>query len=314
MSEPTRVCAVSRRYGSTQVVSRDWDVFLERLTFVLSKLEEDQYLILSAKNSNRFVQFACQGVWGMRVEASSNHFLKDDDRLNRRQISWLRSHGWNPPTGKLNKSTPDKDPGGSPNFYIDFPAPVTAGDIAHIAIETLVNGLEISHPASLAYEAFDVNRKSLSFEELGLKPVVKQAKPLMERVLEVCREVTGIADLERDEDGDVSILFGPIMVCATSLEDKVRLSTGLITDIFESPALLSKLNQLNFELQGIRCVHHGKTVYAAFDIPANPFVPKHLADEMQEFGAVAEGLALLLRAEFSGNSPVKIGATAYFIQ
>src|ERR1035437_1175561 len=151
MSKPTNGCAVSRRYGSTKAVSRDWDIFLERLTSVLSKLEEDQSLIVSAKNSNRFVQFACQGVWGMRVEVTSNHFLKDDDRLNRRQVSWLRSHGWNPPTGKLNKATQHKDPDGSPNYYFDFPAPVNAGDISHIAIETLVNGLEISHPASLAY-------------------------------------------------------------------------------------------------------------------------------------------------------------------
>ncbi len=314
MSKPTNGCAVSGRYGSTKPVSRDWDIFAERLTSVLSKLEEDQYLIVSAKNSNRFVQFACQGAWGMRVEATSNHFLENKDRLNRRQMSWLRSHGWNAPTGNVKKATPAKDPNGSPNYYIDFPDPAKAGELARIAIEALVNGLEISHPSSLEYKAFDRDGKVFSFKQLGLKAADVEDKPLMDRVLEVFREVTGIADLERDEDGDVMIRYRSIAVCATPLENKVRLSTALITDTVESPILLSKLNQLNFGPQGIRCVHREKTVFAAFDMPANPFVPEHLAEEMREFTTVAEGFALMLRAEFSGNSPVRTGGTAIYIQ
>ena len=235
----------------------------------------------------------------MRAEVVSNHFLEGDDRLTRRQMSWLRSHGWNAPTGKVNRSTPDKDPGGSPNYYIDFPDPVNAGEISRIAIETLINGLGILHPARLAYKAFEANGKALSFDELGLKPAVIEGKPLMERVLEVFREVTGISDLERDRDGNVSIRYGPIVLCATPLENQLRLSTGLITGVVESPALLSKINQLNFGLR---------------EMPANPFVPKHLAAEIPEFTAVTEGLALLLRAEFSGDNTVRTGATSNFIQ
>lgn len=250
----------------------------------------------------------------MRIEITSNHFLEDEDRLNRRQMSWLRSHGWNSPTGKLNEATPAKEPHGSPNYHIDFPAPVNAGELARIAIETLVNGLEISHPARLVYKAFDTDGKALSLKELGLKAADIQDKPLMEKVLEVFREVTGIADLERDEDGDVMIRYRSIGVCATPLENKVRLSSALITDAVESPALLCKLNQLNFGPQGIRCVHHEKTVFAAFDMPANPFVPEHLAEEMREFTTVAEGFALVLRAEFSGNGPAGNGAISTYIQ
>ncbi len=314
MSDPSNECAVSDLCDSKKAVARDWPLFTEKLTSVLSKLEEDQYLIVSAKTGNRFVQFACQGAWGMRVEVTSNHFLESEDRLNRRQMSWLRSHGWNAPTGKLNKATPAKDPNGSPNYYIDFPAPVNAGGVAHIAIETLVNGLETSHPSSLVYKAFAVDGKAFSFNELGLKTADIEDKPLMEKVLEVFRAVTGIADLERDEDGDVMIRYRSIAVCATPLENKLRLSTALITDTVESPTLLCKLNQLNFGPQGIRCVHHEKTVFAAFDMPANPFVPEHLAEEMKEFTAVAEGFALVLRAEFSRDSSARTGGTANYIQ
>lgn len=314
MSKPTNECAVSCRYDSTKAVSRDWPLFSEKLTSVLSKLEEGQYLIVSAKNSNRFVQFAGQGAWGMRVEVTSNHFLKGEDRLKSQQMSWLRTHGWNAPTGNVRRATPEKAPDGSPNYYIDFPAPLAVGEIARIAIEAVVNGLEISHPSSLVYEAFDGNRKLLSFEELGLMPAIQQGNSLMERVLEVFRKVTGIASLTCDEDGDISITYGTIMVRAFPLQNKVRLFSGLITGMDESPALLRKLNQLNVGPYGIRCFLHEKTIIAAFDLLANPFVPEHLAEEIREFSEVAEGLALVLRAEFSGNGPVKAGTRASFIQ
>jgi hypothetical protein len=111
MSKPANECAVSDRYDSTKAVSRDWPIFSEKLASVLSRLEEDQYLIVSAKKGNRFVQFACQGAWGMRVEVTSNQFLKAEGRLSRGQMSWLRSHGWNAPTGNVREATPEKDGG-----------------------------------------------------------------------------------------------------------------------------------------------------------------------------------------------------------
>jgi hypothetical protein len=229
-------------------------------------------------------------------------------------MSWLRSHGWNAPTGNVSEATPEKNPDGSPNYFIDVPAPLAVGEIAHIAIEALINALEVPHPGLLVYEAFDGNRKMLSFEELSLKTAIRQGDSLMERVLEVFREVTGIASLKCDEDGDISILYGTIVVRAFALQNKVRLFSGLIAGIDESPALLCKLNQLNIGPYGIRCALHEKTVIAAFDLLANPLVPEHLADEIREFAEVAEGLALELRAEFTGSSLVETATTAKYLQ
>jgi hypothetical protein len=314
MSKPSIECAVSGRYGSTKAVSRDWPLFEEKLTSVLSKLKEDQFLIISAKKGNRYVQFACQGAWGMRVEVTGNHFLEDEDRLNRRQMSWLRSHGWNAPTRKVSEARPDKDPDGSCNYYIDVPAPFAVGEIAHIAIKALVNPMQIFHPASMVYEAFDGNQKMLSFEELGLKPAVQRGKPLLERMLEVFREVTGIADLNSDDDGEILIPYGKIVVRAFPLYSKVRLLSVLITDMDESPALLYRLNQINMGPHGIRCILHKKTVIAAFDLLANPFVPDHLAEEIREFSVVAEALALDICAEFTDNSLVETATTSKYLQ
>jgi hypothetical protein len=314
MSKPAIKCAVSDRHNSTKVVSKDWPIFSDKLASVLSRLEEDQYLTLSAKKGNRFVQFACQGAWGMRVEATSNNFLKDKDRLNDQQVSWLCSNGWNPPSADGTEATPRKDPDGSPNFFIDFPSPVPVHEIASAAIEALINALEIPHPGWLVYEAFDNNKKKLSFEELRLKPATKETDRMMDNVLEVFRKVTGIADLKCDDDGDISVSYGAIVVRAFQVQNKLRLFSGLMADIEESPALLKKLNQLNLGPYGIRCLVHENTVVAAFDLMASPFVAEHLVKEIREFSQAAEGMALELHAEFDDHGLVETSRTSNYIQ
>jgi hypothetical protein len=283
-------------------MSRDWTPFTQNLVLVLSRLEEDQFLIISAKNNNRYLQFSCQGAWGMRAEVTSNHFLKGESRLTRHQMAWLRSHGWSAPTGKPKESMPDRDPDGSPNYYIDFPESVPESEIAHLAIDTLANGLAFPYPGALVYESFDANGEVLVFQELGLKPLIRQESRLMDMVLAVFRSVTGITDLELDEDGDVSVRYGSILVSALQLDNRVRLFSALMADVAETPTLLRKLNQINDGAHRIRCFLHGETVYASLDVSASPFVPEHLTAGIGEFTEVAEGLAIVLRAEFSGNT------------
>ncbi len=314
MSKTTDNRAVSRPRDSVEIVSRAWAPFSKKLAIVLSQLEQKQYLIISAKSCNRYIQFACQGGEGMRVEVTSNHFLKGKNRLNRRQISWLRANGWNAPTGKLNEATPERDPHGSPNYFVDLPTSVAAGAVAHMAIEALALGLEIPNPAALAYEALEADGSTLRFEELGLKRSIVQGGRLMEKVLEVFRQVTGIADLEFDKDGDVLVFYRERPVYATPIENKVRLCSPLVTDEFETPTLLRKMNALNLELHGPRCVFHGGTVFASFDILADPFVAEYLEVGIREFSVTAERLALLLRDEFSDEGPVKDAAAPHYIQ
>lgn len=285
--------------------SKDWTPFAHQLAQVLSRLEEDQFLILSAKSGNRYLQFSCQGSWGMRAEVTSNHFLKDGDRLTPREMAWLGAHGWNAPTGTPKQSTPDRDPDGSPNFYIDFPTSVPASDIVSVAIDTLIHGLALPSPGALSYESFDSAGETLEFQELGLKPASRQNKPLLEKVLTVFRSVTGIDDLTFDDDGDLGVRYGAILVSAVQLDNRVRLFSALVTEVPEAPALLRKLNQINDGVHRIRIFWHDEVVYATLDIPADPFVPAHLVTAISEFSEVAEGLAIVLRAEFSGKAVIE---------
>lgn len=305
---------LSPRRHTIRRVSKDWTPFGRQLAQVLSLLEEDQFLILSAKRGNRYLQFSCQGSWGMRVEVTSNHFLKGDERLTRREMAWLSAHGWNAPTGKPEQATPDRDPDGSPNYYIDFPTAVPTSDIVGVVIDTLIHGLALPYPGALSYESFDSDGGVLEFQELGLKPTPRQSKPVMEQVLAVFRSVTGIEDLAFDEDGDLGVRYGAILVSAVQLDNRVRLFSALVTEVAESPILLRKINQINDGVHRIRVFLHDDAVYAALDIPADPFVSAHLADAINEFSEVAEGLAIVLRAKFSGKTVIDPSGPAACLQ
>lgn len=305
---------ISQHQGADRRVSKNWMPFAHNLAQILSRLEEDQFLILLSKHGNRYLQFSCQGAWGMRAEVSSNHFLKGGDRLTRREMAWLRTHGWNAPTGTPKQATPDRDPDGSPNYHIDFPASVSASEIVSVAINTLIQGLALPYPGALYYESFDLTGGVLEFQELGLKPTPRQDEPLMERVLTVFRSVTGIEDLTFDDDGDLCVRYGAILVSAFQVDNRVRLFSALVTEVAETPALLRKLNQINGGGHRIRIFWHDHVVYAALDIPADPFVPAHLVTALNEFSEVAEGLAIVLRAEFSGKTVIEPSGPISYLQ
>ena len=294
-----------QRQHADRRVSKDWGPFAQSLSRVLARLEEDQFLILSAKKGNRYLQLSCQGTWGTRIEVVSNHFLKGNDRLTRQEMVWLRTHGWNAPTGTPKQATPDKDPDGSPNYFIDVPTSVSASDFMSMIIDTLIHGLGLPYPGALNYESFDSDGGALAFKDLGLKPLARADSPLMDQVLSVYRDVTGIENLGFDEDGDVSVRFGAIVISAVQLDNVVRLFSALVTGVAETPALFRKINQINDGVHRIRVFLHDNVVYAVLDVPANPFVPAHLATAMNDFAVVAEGLAIVLRAEFAGKAVIE---------
>ena len=304
----------SQRQHAARRISRDWDPFSRNLDQVLSRLKEDQFLILTAKHGNRFLQFSCQGHWGMRAEVASNHYLEGDDRLTRKEMSWLRAHGWNAPTGKPTQATPERDPDGSPNYHIDFPTSVPVADIASLAVDTLIHGLALPYPGALSYQSFGNTEGPLAFDELGLKPWMRPASSVMDQVLSVFREVTGVVDLDFDKDGDVTVRYGAIVMSAIQINNQIRLISALTTDTPESPALLRKLNQINDGVHRIRLFLHEDVVLATLDVPAEPFVPDHLVAAMAEFSEVAEGLAIVMRADMAHKAVIEPSGAAVFLQ
>jgi len=75
-----------------------WKLFARELATALGGLEEDEWLILSLKHRNRFVQFVNQGGAGFRAEAVSDFHFEDGDRLGERDRGALLQLGWDAPT------------------------------------------------------------------------------------------------------------------------------------------------------------------------------------------------------------------------
>lgn len=294
-------------------ISRDWPAFAKNLSAVLSGMQEDQFLILSDKNSRRYIQLAAQGEYGMRVEVSSNAYLPRHDHFSDRQMVQLVEAGWQPPTGKPEESTPEQDPDGSPNFFIQHVEPIDAAQIANQAVSTLLRILRIPHPGFLTYEASDCDGDALNFPELGLKRTPSDREnnlaAIAERLLGLAREITGINTLDYDEDGDIGFSFGGTNTFIRLVGNPayVRLYAPLLHDAPESPELLARMNALNANTGHIRFFLADGTVFAVADVPAAPLEFAHLDAAIGRFCEIANGMQAVLEAEF-GSRAVGSGA------
>lgn len=288
-------------------LSRDWPVFSDRLASVLAGLAEDHYLVLSGKRSDRYIQFAAQGSFGLRAETTSNAYLSKRERLSEEEIRLMQETGWLPPTGGPAASTPESDPDGSPNFYIDFPAPVAHAEVAWLAVTTLSGILRIPHPGFLEYGAFDAVGNSLLLTELGLKRAERTAPldcdALSRQLLAAMREITGIDDLEYDEDGDIAIGYDGLTVFACLLEKPphIRIHAPLMLGVRQSLQLLVRLNEFNSGAGYLHFFFREGNIYAMADLPAVPMVARHLSGAFRLFCEVADGVGELLTAEFGGT-------------
>lgn len=144
-----------------------WTDFDQRLMQVLAVLEEDEYLIISRKGTNRFVQFAGQGAHGMRVETVSNFYLPERQQFSEAQHDRLLQFGWNPPC-----NLPDQfghEPVGSPNYFLDLPQPVDFRYVALLAINTLLGPIGAEHPLDLEYRSLAATGESIRWPTLKLR-------------------------------------------------------------------------------------------------------------------------------------------------
>ena len=230
-------------------ISEQWHPFAMSVAAVLAHLKEDQFLIISAKQSSRFVQFAGQGSFGLRAEVAANVFLSPGDWIDEAGLEELQHLGWRPPTGSPKASTPEQAPDGSPNYFMQCPIPFDGTLLADIAVRTLRQVLGVPHPGFLEYESFDADGKRLSFPSLGLRKVRKAAKPTSSKnlsavLLAAMRHITGIADLEFDEDGDVPVCCGSIVMFTSLAADgsHARIRAPLAVDVTPSSEMLMPSN------------------------------------------------------------------------
>lgn len=289
-------------------ISSAWLPFTSSLAGVLARLKEDRFLIILAKRSNRFVQFAGQGSSGMRAEVVANAFLSPGEWIDEAGLDELLHLGWRAPTGNPESSTPERDPDGSPNYFMQSCHPFDSMRLADLAVRTLRQVLGVPHPGFLEYQAFDTDGKRLSFPGLGLRRVRKAAMPnspkhLPELLLSAIRGITAIADLEFDEDGDVPVRYGNIVTFTSLATDgsHARIRAALALDVTPCAQVLMRINEINLSTRYLRIVFVGTAIVGVTDVPLVPFVHDHFAAVFDEVCRLGDALSGVLRAEFSGS-------------
>lgn len=293
-----------------QALSSAWVPFVHRLAQALEKLLEDQYLIITKKGTNEFIQFASQGFYGLRVETISNHYRDEANQLSDVQIANLLDIGWSAPTNNPDKSTPAADPDGSPNFFAEFPLPLYVIEIAQMAVKTFTEVLNLNHPAFLEYEAFSSDGNSLPIPQLGLKLAIRSEKSaknsaLPKLVMDTVKELTGIDDLSYDEDGDLGgIRFKSIVTYVRLIADRpyIRLFAILLNNVEPTLQLLALINRLNAQEGFLHLIHKDGAVIAISDVLVTPFVASHIAHALGNFTQIADEMFVTLQSEFGGGA------------
>lgn len=157
----------------------EWNRLCEALAACLGDLDGREFLIVSSRSINHYVQFAVNRDRSIRAEAAANQYIWElQGLLTVEDYQTMDRLGWRRPTNyppQLND--PRNVPGGSPNFFIDVEAPVDYLELATLAVTTLRTVYGIGRPAELNYKAFAHNRTSVRFPTLGLERVRSRRGP-----------------------------------------------------------------------------------------------------------------------------------------
>ncbi len=285
--------------------SAAWPGFVDELAAGLATLQEDHYLILEIKNSNRFVQFYCGGDRGWRLETCSNAFLHGSDRLGEEEIAELRKLSWLEPTKSAEESTPEKDPDGSPNFYMDIDSVTGLDALAGLAVETLAGVLAVPYPAMLRYHAADAFGYEKSISELRLQRSA-DAHPeegkLLQFVQETLSDLPGIGRVTKQE-GQLQVTLDGLTVTVSDFEQHrlLRLRALLLTETKPKVELLLTMNHYNRDCPVLHLAMDDDGIHAITELPTVSLSVACLIERFQEFCIFAGLTGRDLQQEFGGK-------------
>ena len=159
--------AIARAAASSARVQEAWRDFSAQLAMALGALGYAEYLVVDIRGRNRYVQFAAQGPFGMRAEATSDFYLVDGDALDAVQHQALLGLGWSAPT-RLPDEIGRQELGGSPNYFVDLHPPLDHRRLAELAVATLTEVFGARSPRQLEYRAFQSGGVQIRFPSLGI--------------------------------------------------------------------------------------------------------------------------------------------------
>ncbi|MGW5075775.1 TY-Chap domain-containing protein [Rhodococcus sp. NPDC004095] len=299
-------------------VDRAWSEHQQRLADVIAAMREDDLLALELGEESSVdgfvpcVQFLAWGDGQIRCEVPSNDYLDPRYQLSASDEARLVGLGWQRPT-----RTPDDEPdAGSPAFFVDKPSN-WADQLAAMAVAAFREVWSVPHPTFLRIDAseasthdtlaptedegddgysLDLQRAVTPRDDAHLHDLVAST------LSELFDEPSGVDDTG-DEDDDFMLAIGPLVGFVGPHLDggEVQVRMPLLRDISDrtrASELLSDLNRrwphLKFTLVADRV-----DVWAA--VLANPYVPQHLVDTLQQLFAFVRTIDPRFASRFGGH-------------
>lgn len=317
---------LGRRAASARSSPPGWDAFRRNLDTALATLANQQFLVISTKRGNRFVQFARgpveNGTSELRVETVSNEYLPEDGQLTKKQLADLAELGWTAPTH------PHKGPTvahGSPNFFTDFEEPFPCDRVAQLCVETLRGVHRVRSPRALEYRSFqEPGGVDVFLPGLGIDKAAEAKRPAVPpeqtweearaAVLEAVRNASRKPDLSYDKDGDIEVDYGEatLFVHVTDTPRFVRVYSPVATNISVDESLLQRLNDLNGAATFVRFLVVNGIVWASTEVFAHPLLPKHVIHACHVVGDVSNDLREPLKREFGERTVVPMPTPGAF--
>jgi len=283
---------VNGRPAAPPAPASAWESFEKALASALSVLK-DEYLVVSTKGGNRFVQFNVCPDEGVFAEAVSNAYLGPAEKLDVGQMADLLSLGWAAPTHEPGSPDAVPAPDGSPNHFREFQQPYSCADVARFAIRTLTGPLRVGNPSELEYRAFDNDGHAVTLPALAIDrdaPPRPKAKPpaktkesdpfkkLRAKVLAAARTASGQGSLAYDEDGWLQVPVGSRTGWIRINENPwyVRVYVQLMSEVEGGERFLAQIHEMNSRMPLARVIYTDQSVFLGIDFPALPFRAEHL--------------------------------------
>ena len=148
-----------------------WSIFTRGLARTLDELAEGEFLIISRRRINHFVQFASGGDEGIRAEAVNNTYIEPLHAvLTVEQYEAMDALGWQRATQQPPELVEGDNPPGSPNFFRNIECWQSRDDLAAVATATLRDVYGVSSPRRLVFEAFHRDWGPIDCPHLPIEP------------------------------------------------------------------------------------------------------------------------------------------------
>ncbi|MGW6694956.1 TY-Chap domain-containing protein [Rhodococcus sp. NPDC054953] len=303
-------------------VDRAWSEHQQRLADVIAAMREDDLLALELGEESRVdgfvpcVQFLAWGDGQIRCEVPSNDYLDPRYRLTADDESRLVDLGWHRPTRR-----PDDEPdSGSPAFFVDKPSN-WADQLASMAVTVFREVWSVPHPTFLRIDATEADtHRTLTSEEpdpedpdgLDLQRAVTPRDEahlhdlVASTLSELFDEPPGGDDRDDDgdpDDDDFMLAIGPLVGFVGPHLDggEVQVRMPLLRDISDRTRASELLGDLNRRWPHLKFVLAADRVDVWAAVLANPYVPQHLIDTLQQLFAFTKTVDPRFATRFGGH-------------